>query len=226
MTFATTQAIADYADTATERKPLVLTDFDGVFNAIPYSPQRTSTALLERHPDTYKLDKKKTVEVDTYNVTLRWSSELAEDLKAVEESNIAEFRWLSTWQEDCDVINGILGAGIRPARFFDKDKHGIYTGKRDYVKETLTLTTRPLVWIDDDDIYTKMPGERDPRDPVTQLSRMMTDKHRVLLVKPDPRTGLTKGQWETVKDFLKYADQYPTLSVLLDDNSTRVLQTA
>ena len=225
MTFATTQAIADYADTATERKPLVLTDFDGVFNAIPGSP-KTLTALHENRSDAYKLDKKQTVEVDTYNVTLQWSSELAEDLQAVEKSDIAEFRWLSTWQEDCDVINGVLGTGIRPARFFDKDKHGIYTGKRDYVKETVTLTTRPLVWIDDDDIYTKMPGDRDPRDPATQLSRMVTDNHRVLLVKPDPHTGLTRGQWESVKDFLKYADQYPTLSVLLDDSSTRVLRTA
>lgn len=225
MTFATTQAIADYADTATERKPLVLTDFDGVFNAIP-GILTTPSELYESHSDTYMLDKKQTVEVDTYNVTLQWSSELAEDLQAVENSNIAEFRWLSTWQEDCNVINGILGTGIRPARFFDKDKCGIYTGKRDYVKETVTLTNRPLVWIDDDDIYTKMPGERDPRDPATQLCRMVTDKHRVLLVKPDPHTGLTRGQWESVKDFLKYADQYPTLSVLLDDNSTRVLRTA
>lgn len=225
MTFATTQAIADYADTATERKPLVLTDFDGVFNAIPDS-LTTPSELHERHSDAYKLDKKKTVEVDTYNVTLQWSSELAEDLQAVEKSDIAEFRWLSTWKEDCNVINGILGTGIRPARFFDKDKCGIYTGKCDYVKETVTLTNRPLVWIDDDDIYTKMPGERDPRDPAAQLCRMVTDKHRVLLVKPDPHTGLTRGQWETVKDFLKYADQYPTLSVLLDDCSTRVLQTA
>lgn len=225
MTFATTQAISDYARTAKDRTPLVLMDFDGVFNALQDRDPENGTPATTS--DAYVLDSSKTVSVDTYDVTLRWSSELAEELRSLEQSKEAEFRWLSTWQEDADIINGLLGTGIPVAKFFEKDtKRGIYTGKRDYVKETVTLTTRPLVWVDDDDIYTGDPRERDPRDPVTQLGKMVTDKNRVFLVKPDRCTGLTRGQMESIKDFIKYADQYPTLSVLLDDSSTRVLRTA
>ena len=179
--------------------PLVLLDVDGVLNAVGLRPdpqvwpdwQRGEAAAAGRR------------------WPLHWSPSVVAAVLRWRE--LADVQWLTTWGHDANgELAALLGlpqlpvagthdepvvapqaealAEVTPAA---PDPLSGRWWKFDVVRALLERQVRPLVWLDDD-------LSADP-----EVRAWVRRRTRCLLVAPDPRTGLTAPQLDSVERFLR-----------------------
>lgn len=192
----------------TSPRPLVLLDVDGVLNAVAawgrsgaWSDWRTGVARD-----------------DGRDFPITWSPSVVAAVRSWQE--LAEVQWLTTWGHDANTsLRHLLGlpelavaatyadADVAPSGSTDEDgpAHAAVapaapdrlTGrwwKFDAVRRLVRADpSRPVVWLDDD-----LAGQSDVR-------AWMHAHTACLLVAPEPRSGLTPGQLDSVAEFLQRA---------------------
>lgn len=219
-------------------KPLLLLDFDGVINCFPEDKiwrRGKQDRLVERlgagDPRTelydpvktaFLIDKKYKINLgkgDRFN--LRWSSELVDDIRRLQEDVHADLMWLSSWMLYTDRLNALLGLigerygdpsylddeeynvkiQIRTAQWFDPVTRMNYSiGKRIYVENLLkdmvkTGEKRPLIWCDDEEADEL--NERHIRK--AGLNKIVP----ILMIQPDERIGISRSQFSKIKSFIE-----------------------
>ena len=123
-------------------KPLLIMDFDGVWNALNRQEvwigenKPGELDMIFPDPKNWKLetlpisnethftpDEDAVVKFDGKKVYVQWSTELVKEVNALIEEGTVDFLWLTTWKEKTDTIlnpmmglNVSEGAWIKPTR--------------------------------------------------------------------------------------------------------------
>lgn len=178
-------------------QPQIFLDFDGVLNVFPDSYQPT--------PIDYDLgfapDCKQRVTLPEGRFTLQWSSVLANSLYAL--SDQANLFWLSTWQPETHILNQLLNWStekITTVTWYDPiSRKGIWTGKRDHIRNMITKNDpTPIVWVDDEEC-------------ITIAQQQLADMHPtapILMIRPDPRIGISQRQLELINQFITNPNRF------------------
>lgn len=169
-------------------KPVWLLDIDGVINA--YNGPKTGP------PNVWPRDAWITVKAG--GMTFTAARPVLQLIRRVHRQGLAEIRWHSTWQHDSRLV----GAALRLPRFpvQEAPEFTTYTSlsrrpkwwKLPGARRVLQFEQRPLLWTDDDAV-----------DLDTQIRRRMAAVGQpLLIVVPEPRTGLTAADLASIDTFL------------------------
>lgn len=191
----------DVAGRGCEGVPVVFLDFDGVLNALPgIDGEPADAGDMSR---VFALDGVAVVPGPD-GVRIRWSRELAAGLYGLAAAGKIDLRWLSTWQPHTGMLDTCLGWDPPVARtvvWYGQHGVGLVSGKfRTVAGEVLTqrrnaargCMASPIVWIDDDETG----GEAAHALHGSVLASPM------LLVQPDPHTGISRPQWACIRRFV------------------------
>lgn len=178
-------------------RPQIFLDFDGVLNVFPDSYQPT--------PIDYDLgftpDCKQRVTLPEGRFTIHWSSVLTNRLYAL--SDQANLFWLSTWQPETHILNQLLNWSpekITTVTWYDPiSRKGIWTGKRDHIRNTITKNDpTPIVWVDDEECITIAQQQLAGMHPTAPI----------LMIRPDPRIGISQRQLALINQFTTNPNQF------------------
>lgn len=152
---------------------LMLFDYDGVLNALPFTAVWTGPAdvdpdfLDEKNwgykrvdidPDLYFApDNEVTVLNDQFDpprpFKIRWSSELLMKIQALVDEGLIEFKFLSTWRDRTQtILRSVMGfeeswSWVQWTQKFTGGEWGKYTAIERLIEEE--GERRPIVWVDD-----------------------------------------------------------------------------
>lgn len=210
--------------------PIVLLDFDGVFNAFPdaigvrYEDVGVAPVVECRGRMTddfgperaFRLDGVETVRLGRRGGTwhLHWSRELAANLYELAESGVIDLRWLSTWQPYVHILDGLLGWDpdvVHNTHWYDPlTGRGRMGGKLHAVVDEVIRqlrvadadgSPRPIVWIDDEE--------------ASVANALMLHGHEgagpMLLVNPLAFRGISRRQWACVRRFVADPPEGPVV---------------
>lgn len=162
-------------------KPVWLLDVDGVLNATDPGwdgPHRQGNAVA-----------------NGMTFRLRWAPGLVARIARLHRSGSVEVRWATTWVDEIEQVERLLRLPRFPTAFTG-------LGAAPSVKapslkwaaalEVVEGERRPLLWTDDDAITSWEAGIR----------RLGATGLPVMLVAPDPHTGLQPDHLAAIEDFL------------------------
>jgi hypothetical protein len=187
-------------------KVVVFMDFDGVINW-----HGTSRSQVKKYADAFGYWRRHSVPLDsgvaggwgTYSTVMQdisWSAELVKKLMDLKEDTGYVWRWLSTWVNETEKLDRILGiksdgwVNWNPYPVPSVDDISAYRCARkldvvlDFAKNN---PDTPFVWVDDEavDLWTD------------DHAASMTAPH--LVVKPWEKFGLVKHDLAKISDFVK-----------------------
>lgn len=166
-------------------RPVWLLDVDGVLNSIGRAPNPQSLRLGTTKQEYLKTNS------GTYR--LRVDNHLVDFVNRMNESDLVEVRWCTTWSDEANTIFAPafgfpqLLVGAKPPK--DTGRFDDYNWKSNAARGVLN-SGRRLVWTDDDAIPSWFDEE------VASYSQ----GH--LLVRPNPEVGLTLANCEAIEKFL------------------------
>lgn len=183
-------------------KPILLSDFDGVFNVFGndnFTPEEATTDKNTYHGYSLTVDKKNRVQAGYSLYDLNWASEFRDYIVSLLDRDIVRFSWLSTWcwNNYTNLLNKSLGFTKYPmeklaiVRLSGVDKYNMVL---EVMEENLDS---PIVWIDD---------ECCTYDNYIALMEVQYNLHRtapVLLIKTYEEMGITHPQLSAMADFLE-----------------------
>lgn len=183
-------------------KPILLSDFDGVFNVFGndnFTPEEATTDKNTYHGYSLTVDKKNRVQAGYSLYDLNWASEFRDYIVSLLDRDIVRFSWLSTWcwNNYTNLLNKSLGFTKYPmeklaiVRLSGVDK---YNTVLEVMEENLDS---PIVWIAD---------ECCTYDNYIALMEVQYNLHRtapVLLIKTYKEMGITHPQLSAMADFLE-----------------------
>lgn len=237
MTEIETGTNASTANRTTGNTPIIYLDFDGVLNAFPDrdmmkrgGQEWLMTKARENDPrhDIYDLDKAFHLDGNTRihiphksSYRIRWSRELSDNFKELMESGMVDARWLTTWQPYTQKLNATLGwdeSFIDTVQWYNKETlTGLYTGKLDTVRQSMVAEgmkpdPTPIVWVDDD--------ECDAYNVKKIVDSLPANQNiRLLMIRPNPCIGISRRQYDIIKDFVTAPEQFDTLTINSYDES-------
>lgn len=161
--------------------PLILIDFDGVFNAVAQMPWEAAWEDME---DSFF------TEDDNYRIPVTFSPSVISFFHRIKED--AEIIWLTTWRSDTKFFPKAFGFPEFP--WLD-ELPGPYTRnwwKADVIAEI--PKERRILWIDDEI----------PLDESSEEQReIWSRKGRMEFIKPKPSVGLTPEHLELITNFIQ-----------------------
>jgi hypothetical protein len=161
-------------------KPLVLIDFDGVFNAVG-----------QQHWQKAWKDMKEIAYIDRlgYKIPVTYSPTLVEFFNIL--SNVADIEWLTTWKRETERMPAQLGINEFP--WHDEIlPWGSEWWKFDVVKKIATDNPgRKVLWIDDE-----IPSQ------TWEPERLFIFRNNWATIVPREDTGLTPEHCEFIIDFV------------------------
>jgi hypothetical protein len=165
-------------------KPTIYCDVDGVLNV--YSKDAALRSVIAR---------RRTPSVGLYlpKVPLRfkWYEHIVNEI-VNELSAFVDFKWLTTWNDDAvriiEPLTGIRSSGFLDYRMRLKEA-GSQSQKYTVLKAHQLTNPSPFIWIDD--VATKNYREED-----------WVGHHDHLIIRTNPRFGLTMENLESMKEFL------------------------
>jgi len=171
------------------RLPYFFLDVDGVLNAFAYEPSLLGFGDFECHEVT--VDEGPDTPNRYFEVWL--SRTMGERISMLP----ADIRWLTTWRDHadreiaprCGLPRGLPVVGSKA-----QEGDGM-EWKFEAVRRTMERDLRPFVWVDDDlDLF--IHAGTTPKAWADSLNV------KSLLIGPDPRTGLTPSDLETIEVFI------------------------
>ena len=164
-------------------KPLVLVEFDGVFNAV-----------AQQHWQKAWEDMKEIVFIDRlgYKIPVNFSPTLVEFFNIL--SNVADIEWLTTWKRDTELFPAQLGFNQFP--WHDELRKGPPWGnewwKFEVAKKIATENpSRKVLWIDDEIPLQSWEPER-----------LFVFRQEWETIVPREDTGLTPEHCESIIEFV------------------------
>ena len=157
--------------------PIWFLDIDGVVNALarpaPIGHQITTAITMGR------------------GWRIAYDPRVIEFINRVSRENLAEIRWLTTWEQDAHRSLGpTVGFDAFPAYDIPDDDSAFGWWKADIVAASIENEGRPLLWTDDD------------IDSEPVRDSLIAEGTASLLVSPDPQTGLETKNLETIEEFI------------------------
>jgi hypothetical protein len=199
--------------------PVMMVDFDGVLNVFPQKKQqlrggvRDTSSMPDDNPrkdlysyaHAFQAYRKSKVRVRDMRIALRWSPELLTSLLELIQNDEAHWTWLSTWQpyiEDIlypvlDIDPHAVDGRMDIAQWYNLSQFNEIPGygKQEYVQSWLKEHDEPLVWIDDEAADTST---------LDELQYEFGDSRKVLMIQPNDEIGISRSQFEHIKEFLAH----------------------
>ena len=164
-------------------KPLVLIDFDGVFNAVGQLPWQKAWK-----------DMKEIVFIDRlgYKIPVTYSPTLVEFFNIL--SNVAEIEWLTSWKRDTELLPAQIGINEFP--WHDELRKGPPWGSEWWKfevaqKKAAENPGRKVLWIDDE-----IPSD------FSRDEQIFIQKHGWTAITPREPIGLTPEHCELIIEFV------------------------
>lgn len=210
---------------------LILFDYDGVLNPIPYekewvgSSDTDISSFAAIDPRNWKVveypidnevyftpDKTAVVSLPGYyedrEITVRWSTELIDKVNTLNQRDSVEAKWLTAWRENATaLLNPLLG--IDPAWESMEWAHRMsdYSqwGKLEAIENQVAQGDhRPLVWIDDVAIKNAHHyATKPPEDGrADRRSPFVTHGIDTLFVETSTYFGISRAQWADIEHFV------------------------
>jgi hypothetical protein len=172
------------------KEPYLFLDVDGVLNAFQFDPNLATFTDFEDHEVT----------VDKGNgFRMIFDLCLSRSMGRRIATLPAEIVWVTTWEHNADLKIAHLLDLPRGLMVLDMPDGAAELGaawKLDVVSRVVTAEMRPFVWVDDD-----MDTFRNEKESARRWAANLPVEN--LLLSPDPRTGLTHGDFDAIKDFLE-----------------------
>lgn len=214
-------------------KPLIVFDFDGVFNPLnrhlSWIGEGSPTEIDHIYPTTDKWevvedaisnethftpDNEEKVSFEGKSLFIRWSSELVTNVNEVIDSGQADFLWLTTWKGATDtVLNPTLGLHVGSGQFLPPNHR---SGNRYFV--TSYDYYQVGKWLVLQDYFATLPVEERPplvwfEDVATTYMNnfdepeltQVSDELQVpsLVFKTDSNTGISRKEWAAAVSWLE-----------------------
>ena len=207
--------------------PTWFCDFDGVINAMPYERvwvgaegrisefdmyDPTNWKVVTHQPDESKhfgWDNVVEAETGGRTFTLRFSSELVDNIRALITSGAINFVWLTSWNEDSmRVLNPLLGLPEDTPYLpwyqhrSDYEHMGKFSALKELLKEIAPSARKPFIWTDD--VITKhfAPTDFEGRKNYVEYNFSQRLKVDSLIIQTNPLFGIDRREWALIEDFL------------------------
>lgn len=208
---------------------LVLFDYDGVLNPIPYEkrwvgpkdsaissfasidPKNWETVELPIDDEVYfKPDQTATVTLPGYykdrEIQVRWSTELISKINALDAGGQVEIRWLTAWRQHAPVLLAPL-LGLDPSWESMDWQHRMSDygqwSKLEAIENMLEKgERRPLVWVDDVAIKNTQYYEEEN---IAGRGKSPFREHGIetLFVETSTNFAISRAQWDSIEKFVK-----------------------
>jgi hypothetical protein len=174
--------------------PVWLLDIDGVLNAVATYEARRYLAWPESEWIQFEAD----------SGSARWkinaATPVANFIRRVHESGLAEIRWHTTWQQHALGVGSQLGLPEFPVHDAPEYDSGFWRRMRGSdswwklpgARRVVQLEDRPLIWTDDDITYEMNRQQRN----------WLRNEGTVLLISPDSHVGLMQSHLDKIDRFL------------------------
>lgn len=213
-------------------KPLLLMDFDGVFNALNAywvwvgEGKPNELDYLSKEPPNWELrtdevdndlffapDRQVIVPFDDFKVQVQWSTELVRNINQLIVHNLVDFVWLTTWKEQTDtVLTPLLGLDIDTGRWVPSTVNSgnrFFMDGHDYNQEGKWVALQEYMNIN-------YPDERPPVIWFEDVTTVNKDNHAypdntlvsdvlntpALVFATDPDNGVSREQWFAVEKWV------------------------
>lgn len=213
-------------------KPLLLMDFDGVFNALNTywawvgEGKPNELDYVYQQPPNWELktdevdgslfftpDREVVVPFDDFKVKVQWSTELVHNINRLIAYDLVDFVWLTTWKEQTDtVLTPLLGLDIDLGRWVPSTANSgrrFFMHNYDHNQEGKWVALQEYMDIN-------YPDERPPIIWFEDVTTVNKDNHEypentlvsdtlrtpALVFATDPANGVSREQWSAVEKWV------------------------